>query len=91
MNPLEAFHAFSDSNRNRVFQLAGLMSLAIAITDWKIAPNISMGFLYIVPMLLISGSLKSWQIVGASRHLALCARLSISSTGNRAAAPGYWY
>lgn len=63
MNPLEAFHAFSDSNRNRVFQLAGLLSLAIAITDWKITPNISMGFLYIVPMLLISGSLKSWQIV----------------------------
>src|SRR2546423_1119918 len=63
MNPLEAFHAFSDSNRNRVFQLAAVLSLAIAITDWKITPNVSMGFLYIVPMLLVAGSLKSWQIL----------------------------
>jgi two-component system, LuxR family, sensor kinase FixL len=63
MSPLEAFHAFSDTHRNRVFQLAALLSLAIAFTDWKIVPNISMGFLYIVPMLLVAGSLRSWQIL----------------------------
>ena len=63
MNPLEAFHAFSDSHRNRVLQLAGLLSLAIAFTDWKIVPNISMGFLYIVPMMLVAGFLRTWQIL----------------------------
>ena len=46
---------------------------AIALIDWRIDLNISFGFLYLFPMLLIGTVLSRWQIIGAA---VLCTLLS---------------
>ena len=44
------------------------MTIAIAVTDWRIEGNIPLGFLYLFPMLLAGSVLKRWQI-GLRRRL----------------------
>jgi two-component system sensor kinase FixL len=51
-----------------VFLRALLMIAAIALIDWRVEGNIPLGFLYLIPMLLIGSALERYQI-------ALCAAL----------------
>ena len=62
MSRLENFLLLSDDNRTRVYAIAGVLSALIAWIDWKVE-SASLGFLYIVPILLASATLKGWQIV----------------------------
>jgi two-component system sensor kinase FixL len=59
MKPLEVFRAYSEANRVQVWIIAALLTLFIALIDWLFLPNISFGYLYIVPILLVAGTLEN--------------------------------
>jgi two-component system, LuxR family, sensor kinase FixL len=63
---------FSANSRGVIAQAAILIA-AIALLDWRIDLNISFGFLYLFPILLIGTVLSRWQIVGVA---VLCTLLS---------------
>jgi two-component system, LuxR family, sensor kinase FixL len=68
----EDFLGYSEIHRVRVLSVAAGLVLLVVFADWKIQPNVSLGALYSVPILLASGALRRWQIVGLS---AVCAVL----------------
>jgi two-component system sensor kinase FixL len=57
---------YARTNRKILLVAAAALTCAIALVDWYTRPFISIGFLYLFPMMLISGILKRWQIVAAS-------------------------
>src|SRR5579863_9293263 len=73
-NLLEKFLAYSEANRIRVFLAAGSLVAIIAWADWKDEAN-SLGFLYILPILLASGTLSGWQILAFSTVCAILREL----------------
>jgi two-component system, LuxR family, sensor kinase FixL len=54
---------YSEGNRRRFLVAAVILVVAIAIIDWQTKPFISIGFLYLFPILLVAGFLPRWQIV----------------------------
>jgi hypothetical protein len=63
------------TNRNILLVAAAGLTCVIALADWYTRPFISIGFLYLFPMMLISGVLKRWQIVTASVACAILQEL----------------
>jgi PAS domain S-box-containing protein len=63
---------YSPNLRGRVLAASAFLILAIALADWKIEPNVSLGFLYLLPILLAAGFLNRWQILLTA---AVCAIL----------------
>lgn len=57
---------YSDSNRKRNLLVAAALVVTIAIVDWGTKPYISLGFLYLFPLMLAAGFLSRVQIVGLS-------------------------
>ena len=47
---------FLHSTRTRVLACAGVLVAVIALVDWHFQENISFGFLYLFPMLMVGGS-----------------------------------
>jgi PAS domain S-box-containing protein len=60
-------------SRNSILLRAALLIAVIAIVDWRFDVNISFGFLYLFPMLMIGGRLSLWQIALVA---AVCTGLS---------------
>jgi PAS domain S-box-containing protein len=60
-------------SRTAVLARAGAFIAAIALIDWRFDVNISFGFLYLFPMLMVGGRLPRWQIAMVA---ALCTGLS---------------
>ncbi len=56
-----------------VLTIAGLLIALIALVNWRVAAEIPLGFLYLIPMLLIGRVLKPWQILAVA---ALCTYLT---------------
>ncbi|HEV2200947.1 MAG TPA: LuxR C-terminal-related transcriptional regulator [Bryobacteraceae bacterium] len=56
---------WDDENRFLVFTISIVAAAAIALADWWIAPYVSLGFLYLFPIMLASAFLPRWAIVGA--------------------------
>lgn len=54
---------YSESNRRRFLIAAAVLIIVIAIVDWQTKPFISIGFLYLFPILLVAGFLPRWQII----------------------------
>jgi len=54
---------YSQKNRTPFLVVAALLVVVIAIIDWLTKPYISIGFLYLFPILLIAGFLPRWQII----------------------------
>ncbi len=54
---------YSGKNRTAFLVGAALLIVLIAIIDWLTKPYISIGFLYLFPIMLIAGFLPRWQIV----------------------------
>lgn len=52
---------------------AGAMIAAIAVADWRTSPYVSLGFLYLFPIMLVAGYLPRWALALLS---VLCAILS---------------
>jgi PAS domain S-box-containing protein len=65
MNPLESYLTFSEPRRGWAYAVAGVLIVSIAYSDWKIE-EVSVGFLYVLPILLASATLRGWQIVAIS-------------------------
>lgn len=57
---------YSGTNRKILLIAAILLTGIIAVVDWYTRPFISIGFLYLFPIMLISGAVRRWQIVSAS-------------------------
>ena len=64
---------WEERNRSRVLLLSSAMLVGIALVDWRTEPYISLGFLYLFPIMLTARFLPRWAVV----VLALfCAALS---------------
>ena len=59
---MELFSIYSRKNRTRFLVAAALLIVLIATIDWLTKPYISIGFLYLFPIMLIAGFLPRWQI-----------------------------
>ncbi|MGD0617396.1 MAG: ATP-binding protein [Bryobacteraceae bacterium] len=60
-------------SRTAVLTRAGLIIAVVAFADWRIVDPIQLGFLYLLPMLLVGGVLNRWQIAAVA---ALCTVLT---------------
>ena len=49
-------------NRRIAVIAVDLLTARIAFTDWLIVPNVSLGLLYCIPMLLLAAHVKPWEI-----------------------------
>lgn len=63
---LDIFVIYSESNRRKNLLLAAALIVLVAIIDWRTKPYLSLGFLYLFPIMLVAGFLRRWQIVGLS-------------------------
>jgi two-component system, LuxR family, sensor kinase FixL len=64
INPrMELSSIYTGKNRTPFLFAAALLILLIAVIDWRTKPFISIGFLYLFPILLIAGFVTRWQIV----------------------------
>jgi PAS domain S-box-containing protein len=71
MSPLERFLAYAADHRVQIGIFAAALALAIAWLDWLIVTSLSIGFLYIVPILLVASQLRGWQLLAIAVGCAL--------------------
>ena len=64
---------WDDGNRTRVLAVSAVAILIIAIVDWWTKPYVSLGFLYLFPIMLASAYLPRWVVAAVG---ALCAELA---------------
>jgi PAS domain S-box-containing protein len=57
---------FAPANRTKLIVAAGFLVAAIAVVDWVTKPYISLGFLYLFPIMMVGGFLSRTQIVGVA-------------------------
>ncbi len=55
---------YAPCNRTRLTVVAVLLIIVVAVVDWATAPYISLGFLYLFPIMILGGCLSRPQIVG---------------------------
>lgn len=53
---------FLQGSRRTLLVRAGVMIAVVALIDWRVETNISLGVLYLFPMLIVGGCLSRWQI-----------------------------
>src|ERR1017187_6359422 len=57
---------YASANRAKLIVVAGFLIAAIALVDWATKPYISLGFLYLFPIMMVGGFLSRTQIVGVA-------------------------
>ena len=57
---------YAPANRTKLIVVAGFLISGIAVADWATKPYISLGFLYLFPIMLLGGFLSRSQIVGVA-------------------------
>jgi two-component system, LuxR family, sensor kinase FixL len=57
---------YAPANRAKLIAVAGFLIAAIALVDWATKPYISLGFLYLFPIMMVGGFLSRTQIVGVA-------------------------
>ena len=57
---------YAPANRTKLIVVAGFLISGIAVADWATKPYISLGFLYLFPIMLLGGFLSRRQIVGVA-------------------------
>jgi PAS domain S-box-containing protein len=57
---------YAPGNRATLITVAGLSIAAIAVVDWATKPYISLGFLYLFPIMILGGFLSRTQLVGVA-------------------------
>lgn len=67
------YAAFFRGSRRAILLRAAALIAIIALLDWRIVGNIPLGFLYLLPMVMVGSVLEIWQIALAA---ALCAFLA---------------
>lgn len=68
-DPLSIIYA--PGNRTRLLAAACAMFIAIALVDWRIEPYISLGFLYLFPIMIVGGFLSRSQIIAVALGCAV--------------------
>ncbi len=53
---------WEERNRIPVLLLAGAITLLVALIDWWTMPYVSLGFLYLFPIMLVAGFLPRWSV-----------------------------
>ncbi|MEO8593910.1 MAG: ATP-binding protein [Candidatus Solibacter sp.] len=62
MTRLDRYLAYSESHRLTVCAIAALLVALIGWVDWQL-PTVSIGFLYLFPIMLAASAINSWQIL----------------------------
>src|SRR5579863_8449035 len=57
---------YAPANRVRLIAVSGLLISVIAVVDWVTKPYISLGFLYLFPIMILGGFLSRTQILGVA-------------------------
>jgi two-component system, LuxR family, sensor kinase FixL len=81
---MEFSSIYSENNRRRFLIAALTLIVAIAIVDWRTKPFISIGFLYLFPILLVAGFLPRWQIIFVALVCAVLQELFSELPSNEA-------
>lgn len=68
---MDILSIYTRADRKLLLLAAVALIGAIAFTDWSTKPYISIGFLYLFPIMLISGILARWQITGVALVCAI--------------------
>jgi two-component system, LuxR family, sensor kinase FixL len=72
---MELSSIYSRKNRRPFLFAAALLILVIAIIDWLTKPYISIGFLYLFPIMLMAGFVARWQTVAVALVCAILQEL----------------
>jgi hypothetical protein len=64
--------------KSDLLQKATMLVILIALTDYYVLPDTPLGFLYVIPILVVGSVLNNWQIALAA---TLCTALSESFDG----------
>src|SRR6202162_6413391 len=75
---------YAPSNRARLIVVAGLLIAAIAVVDWATKPYISLGFLYLFPIMILGGFLSRTRILGVALVCAVLQEAFSNWPGNEA-------
>jgi two-component system sensor kinase FixL len=75
---------YAPTNRVRLIVVAGLLIAAIAVADWATKPYISLGFLYLFPIMILGGFLSRTRIVGVALVCAVLQEAFSNLPGNEA-------
>jgi PAS domain S-box-containing protein len=62
VNRLDKFLAYAESHRLVVCGFAAAVVIVVAWVDWNL-PFVSVGFLYLIPVLICAAALTGWQII----------------------------
>ena len=63
---MDFLNLIAPKDKKRSLAIAGLLIAGIAVADWATKPYISLGFLYLFPIMVVGGSLSRTQIFGLS-------------------------
>ncbi len=72
------------ANRTKLLVIAGLLVTAIAVIDWRIKPYISLGFLYLFPIMIVGGYQSRKQIIAVALVCALLQEVFSDLPGHEA-------
>jgi two-component system, LuxR family, sensor kinase FixL len=75
---------YASVNRSKLVILAAFLVAAIALVDWATKPYISLGFLYLFPIMMVSGFLSRTQIIGVALVCAFLQEGFSNLPGNEA-------
>src|ERR1700693_4371233 len=75
---------YAPANRARLIVLAGFLISAIALVDWATKPFISLGFLYLFPIMILGGFLSRTRILGVALVCAVLQEAFSNLPGNEA-------
>jgi len=73
MSPLESL--WEDRNRTPVLLASGAITAIIAVVDWWTKPYVSLGFLYLFPIILAAAFLPRWAIAALAAGCAALAEV----------------
>ena len=76
--PLE--RVWDERNRARVLLVSGLIILVVAAVDWWTKPYVSLGFLYLFPIMMAAAFLSRWVVVLLGTVCAVLAEIFSSLT-----------
>jgi len=62
MHMLALERVWEERNRTPVLLVSGAITLAVAVVDWWTKPYVSLGFIYLFPIMLAAGFLPRWAI-----------------------------
>ena len=60
------FSSLFGGTKRSVLLRSGLLILAIALVDWRALDELPLGFLYLLPMLMVGRVLRPWQIASVA-------------------------